>query len=73
MTIKKNQDRGKQGLVICKNPEQYEVFDQRIMKPICIKKVENGVEIGVKKEVEVKVAVEVVVCTIYRRFSMCDV
>ena len=46
MTIKKNQDRGKQGLVICKNPEQYEVFDQRIMKPICIKKVENGVEIG---------------------------
>jgi len=36
----------KQGLVYCINPEQYDVFDARINKPICIKSIENGVEKG---------------------------
>jgi len=36
----------KQGLVYCIHPEQYDIFDERICKPICIKSVENGVEKG---------------------------
>ncbi|WP_104382598.1 hypothetical protein [Sphingobacterium sp. HMA12] len=36
----------KQGLVYCIQPEQYDVFDERISKPICIKQVENGIEKG---------------------------
>jgi hypothetical protein len=36
----------KQGLVYCVQPEQYDIFDERICKPICIKNIENGIEIG---------------------------
>lgn len=36
----------KQGLVYCIQPEQYDIFDERISKPICIKSIENGVEKG---------------------------
>ncbi|HEY5536082.1 MAG TPA: hypothetical protein VIL99_14245 [Ignavibacteria bacterium] len=36
----------KQGLVYCIQPEQYDIFDERINKPICIKNVENGIEKG---------------------------
>jgi len=34
------------GLVFCVYPEQYKIFDYRINKPICIKKIENGIEEG---------------------------
>ena len=33
-------------MVFCINPEQYEIFDKRIVKPVCIKKIENNVEVG---------------------------
>lgn len=36
----------KQGLVYCVQPEQYDIFDERINKPICIKRIENGQEKG---------------------------
>lgn len=36
----------KQGLVYCIQPDQYDIFDDRISKPICIKKIEKGVETG---------------------------
>ncbi|MBI5324631.1 MAG: hypothetical protein HZB41_05065 [Ignavibacteriae bacterium] len=36
----------KQGLVYCIQPEQYEIFDDRIKKPICFKSIENGIEKG---------------------------
>lgn len=45
MNIKRNL-REKIGLVFCKYPGQFEIFDNRINKPVCIKKVENGVEVG---------------------------
>ena len=37
---------GKQRLVYCVQPEQYDIFDERISKPICIKQIENGIETG---------------------------
>jgi hypothetical protein len=36
----------KEGLVYCIQPDQYDIFDERINKPICIKHIENGVETG---------------------------
>jgi hypothetical protein len=36
----------KQGLVYCIQPDQYDIFDERISKPICIKQVEKGIETG---------------------------
>jgi hypothetical protein len=36
----------KNSLVYCINPSQYEVFDERINKPIWYRKLENGQEIG---------------------------
>jgi|GEM_PF-1290344 len=36
----------KQGLVYCLQPEQYDIFDERIIKPVCIKQVHDGKEIG---------------------------
>lgn len=36
----------KQGIVYCLQPEQYDIFDERINKPICIKSIENGIEKG---------------------------
>ncbi len=35
---------GKVGLVYCMQPEQYDIFDERISKPICIKSIDKGVE-----------------------------
>ena len=47
MKIKiKHNLKEKIGLVFCKYPEQFEIFDNRINKPICIKKVEDDVEVG---------------------------
>lgn len=42
----KSKGEGKQGLVFCVYPEQYEIFDTRINKPICIKKIEGDIEVG---------------------------
>src|SRR5690606_8307892 len=36
----------KNSLVYCINPSQYEIFDERINKPIWYRKVENGEETG---------------------------
>ena len=36
----------KQGLVYCVQPDQYDIFDERISKPLCFKQIENGVETG---------------------------
>lgn len=36
----------KQGLVYCVNPQDYEIFDERISKPICVKQLNNGIETG---------------------------
>lgn len=43
MASKKN---SKEHLVVCKHPEKYQIFDDRIMKPICAKQIKNGVETG---------------------------
>lgn len=44
--INKRDHKEKLGLVFCVDPEQFEIFDNRISKPVCIKSVENGVEVG---------------------------
>src|ERR1700760_117806 len=36
----------KNNLVYCIHPEQYEVFDERINKPVWHRKTENGKEVG---------------------------
>lgn len=36
----------KQGLVYCISAEQYDIFDERISKPICIKQFKDGIETG---------------------------
>ncbi len=46
MKKKKSKGETKIGLVFCVYPEQYEIFDTRISKPICIKKIEGGIEVG---------------------------
>jgi hypothetical protein len=46
MKKKKSKGEAKIGLVFCVYPEQYEIFDTRISKPICIKKIEGGIEVG---------------------------
>jgi len=46
MKKKKSKGEGEIGLVFCVYPEQYEIFDTRISKPICIKKIEGGIEVG---------------------------
>lgn len=40
------QEMNKQGLVYCIQPDQYDIFDERISKPLCIKQIENGIETG---------------------------
>ncbi len=41
-----NSRMSKQSLVYCIKPEQYEIFDERICKPICIQQSNNGVLTG---------------------------
>lgn len=36
----------KQALVYCIHPDDYEIFDERISKPLCLGKRENGIDVG---------------------------
>ena len=43
---KTTHSKDKNSLIICIDPSQYEVFDQRMVKPVCVKRIENGKETG---------------------------